>query len=94
MLPAIDASSAELACRYQAASATTLALMASLSEALAPAYRVLCNSDDMGIGDQAAPAQRGPVTRPRSPLRAPCRNFIAADDRGQFSGMRLGCDQS
>ena len=132
MLPAIDASSAELACRYQAVRATTLALTASLSEAgaqvqrmdctspakrhlahtrwffgtrvleaaepdfrrHAPACRVLLNSDDKGIGDQAAPAQRGPVTRPRSQLRAPCPNFSAADARGQFSGLRLACDRS
>lgn len=121
MLPAIDASPAKLACRYQAVRATTLALTASRSEAGArvrrmgcsspakwhlaqwhlahtrwffetrvletaepdfrrhpPAYRVLFNSDDNSIGDQAAPAQRGPLTRPR----------------GQVSGLRLACDQS
>ena len=116
MLPAIDASPAKLACRYQAVGATTLALTASRSEAgarvrrmgcsspaqwhlahtrwffetrvleatdpdfrrHAPAYRVLFNSDDNSIGDQAAPAQRGPLTRPR----------------GQVSGLRLACDQS
>ena len=132
MLPAIDASPAKLACRYQAVRATTLGLTASLSEAgaqvqrmdctsqakwhlahtrwffetrgleaaepdfrrHAPAYRVLFNSDYNGIGDQAARAQRGPVTRPRSQLRAPCRNFFAAAARGQFSGLRLACDRS
>ena len=142
MLPAIDASPAKLACRYQVVRATTLALTASRSEAgarlrrmgysspaqwhlaqwhlaqwhlahirwffetrvleatdpdfrrHAPAYRVLFNSDDNSIGDQAAPAQRGPLTRPRSPLRAAYRNFFAAAARGQFSGLRLACDQS
>ena len=142
MLPAIDASPAKLACRYQSGRATTLALTASRSEAGArvrrmgctspakwhlaqwhlaqwhlahtrwcfetrvletaepdfrrhpPAYRVLFNSDDKGIGDQAAPAQRGPVTRPRSQLRAVCRNFFAAAARGQFSGLPLACYRS
>ena len=44
MLPAIDASSAELACRYQAVRATTLALTASLSEAGAQVQRMDCSS--------------------------------------------------